>query len=194
MKQLVFLLEEPSMREVLRVVLPQVLPAEISFLLIAHEGKQDLERSIPRKLRAWQNPEACFVVLRDQDSADCLELKRRLCRLSEAGSAPRCLVRIVCRELESWFLGNLKAVSYAFNLPNLAKLQNKEKFRNPDRLANAAVELQRLVRGYQKLSGARAIAQHLDLESNRSRSFQIFLAGLRRMIAELMAPNHSSAK
>jgi hypothetical protein len=51
MKQIVFLLEEKSMKEVLSHVLPQLLPPDISFLLIAHEGKSDLEASIPRKFR-----------------------------------------------------------------------------------------------------------------------------------------------
>jgi hypothetical protein len=188
MKQVVFLLEEPSMREVLGVILPRILPPEISFLLIAHEGKQDLERSIPRKLRAWQNPEACFVIMRDQDSADCQLLKQHLHQLCEASGQTKYLVRIVCRELESWFLGDLKAVSLAFKSPKLAKLQEKEKFRNPDRLASAAIELQKLVRDYQKLGGARSIAPHLDLAVNRSRSFQVFLSGLQRIITDMTSP------
>jgi hypothetical protein len=41
-KQLVFLLEEPSMAEVLKVLLPKVLPDNIGFKLIIHEGKQEL--------------------------------------------------------------------------------------------------------------------------------------------------------
>lgn len=187
MKQLVFLLEEPSMREVLRVILPAILPSEISFLLIVHEGKQDLERSIPRKLRAWQNPEARFVIMRDQDAADCEILKQHLLTLCETAGRTDCLVRIVCRELESWFLGDLNAVSQAFSLPKLSKLQEKEKFRFPDRLGNAATELRKLVRGYQKVSGARTIAQHLDISSNHSKSFQVFLAGLQQLVEEMAA-------
>ena len=33
-----------------------LLTALLSFLCVAHEGKQDLEKSIPRKLRAWREP------------------------------------------------------------------------------------------------------------------------------------------
>ncbi len=187
MKELVFLLEEPSMREVLQAILPGILPPEISLRLVAHEGKQDLERSIPRKLRAWQNPEARFVIIRDQDAANCEVLKQHLLQLCETAGRTNCLVRIVCRELESWFLGDLNAVSQAFDLPKLSKLKDKEKFRNPDHLGNAASELQKLVGNYSKIGGARAIAPHLDLAGNQSHSFQVFLEGLQRLVAEMVA-------
>jgi hypothetical protein len=38
MKQLVFLLEEESMKALLDVLLPQILPQGINFLCIPHEG------------------------------------------------------------------------------------------------------------------------------------------------------------
>jgi hypothetical protein len=185
MKEIVFLLEEPSMRELLNEILPKVIPSHIVFSLHPHEGKQDLERSIPRKLKAWQNPQARFVILRDQDSGNCVDIKQRLHRLCEQTGREGCLIRIVCRELESWFLGDLVAIGTAYELSHLAKLAEKAKSRNPDRLANAAEELQKLVVGYQKVGGARTIAPHLDLENNRSKSFQVFLEGLQRLIGEM---------
>jgi hypothetical protein len=54
---LVFLLEEPSMKALLDVLLPRIIPENITFKCIPHEGKQDLEKSIPKKLKAW-NTEA----------------------------------------------------------------------------------------------------------------------------------------
>lgn len=185
MKEIVFLLEEPSMREVLNAILPQVIPSHIVFSVHPHEGKQDLERSIPRKLRAWQNPQARFVILRDQDSANCLDIKQRLQKLCEQTGRDNCLIRIVCHELEAWFLGDLAAVSVAYDLPHLTRLSEKAKFRNPDRLSNAADELQKLVEGYQKVGGARAIAPHLNLADNRSRSFNVFLEGVQRLVSEI---------
>jgi len=180
--RLVFLLEESSMQEVLEIILPKILPAGVEFLCIPHEGKQDLARSIPRKLRAWRSPEVRFVVIHDQDSVDCVVLKQQLLKLCEEGGRPETLVRIVCHELESWFLGDLGAVETAYQLSGLAKRQQGRKFRQPDELNNAAQELKRLVRRYQKLEGARRIAPHMNLgDANRSRSFHIFLAGLRRL-------------
>lgn len=53
MSRLVFLLEEYSMAVLLEDLLPRIYP-DLPFLCMSHEGKQDLEKSIPRKLRAWQ--------------------------------------------------------------------------------------------------------------------------------------------
>ena len=105
MSQLVFLLEERSMQEVLMVLLPRLLPEHLPFSLIPHEGRTDLERSIPRKLRAWREPGARFVIVRDKDMGDCQKVKQKLSRLCEGAGRTDCLVRIVCHELESWFLG-----------------------------------------------------------------------------------------
>lgn len=53
---LVFLVEEPSMADLLNVLLHRLFPG-LEFRCIEHEGKQDLEKSVPRKLRAWRKPE-----------------------------------------------------------------------------------------------------------------------------------------
>ncbi len=49
MKEIVFLVEEPSMKEFLKAILPRVIPDHITYTIIHHEGKQDLEKSIPQK-------------------------------------------------------------------------------------------------------------------------------------------------
>lgn len=161
MKEIVFLVEELSMKEFLKVILPKVLPDNISYTIIHHEGKQDLEKSIPKKLRAFRQPGIQFVVLIDQDSNDCLLLKSRLLELCQESGRDNCLVRIVCHELESWFLGDLEAVGQAYNLNALARRQRETKFRQPDRLSNPAQVLKLLVPDYQKVSGARAVSKHI---------------------------------
>lgn len=180
MKQLFFLVEEPSMKEVLDALLPFILPPEVGFKIIKHEGKQDLERSIPRKLKAIQIPGVQFIVVRDQDSADCIQVKERLRTLCIQSGRKDSLVRIVCNELESWFLGDLAAVEQAFHRRGLAGRQGNAKYRNPDELHNAAQELKKLVPEYQKISGSRAIAQHMTPDNNCSHSFQVFIEGVRR--------------
>jgi hypothetical protein len=184
MKELVFLLEEPSMRELLKILLPKLLPETVEFQLIAHKGKQHLEKAIPYKLRRWQAPHIHFVIVRDKNSDDCIILKQRLKQLCQQAGQPNALIRIVCHELESWFLGDLAAVEKAFNLKGLAKQQNKKKYRDPDQLANASEELQKLVKNYKKVSGACAIAPHIDLANNRSHSFQVFISGVQKIAQE----------
>lgn len=182
MTQLVFMLEEPSAKMALDILLPKILPPDVSFLCIPHEGKQNLERSIPIKLKHWNVPDSWFVIIRDKDQSDCVDLKARLKRLCENSGRPETLVRIAVHELESWFLGDLAAVAAAFDQPRLAEKQNSRKFRNPDALANAKEEIGKLVKGYQKMAGARAIAPHLNPETNLSESFQQLLSGLQNYL------------
>lgn len=182
MIQFVFLLEEESMKACLNVLLPRILPDGITFKCIPHEGKQDLEKSIPRKLKGWNQPNTRFVIVRDKDSADCIEVKNRLLRLCQEAGRNDVLVRIACHELESWFLGDLNAVEQAFKLDNIAKLQHKRKYKNPDQLSNASEELEKIVKSYRKVSGAKEIAQHLSLKNNCSISFNNFLKGVSRLI------------
>lgn len=181
MKQLVFLLEEESMKVLLDVLLPKILPLDVDFICIPHEGKQDLEKSIPRKLKAWRTS-ATFIIVRDKDGADCVELKKRLVGLCVQAGRGDSLIRIACHELEAWFLGDLAAVEKAFEIKKLSAYQQKYKFKEPDKLANASEELEKLVKGYRKVSGARKIAQHMNIHQNYSHSFNCFISGVCRLI------------
>jgi hypothetical protein len=96
MKKLIFFLEEASMREMLDILLPRVLPQNVGFQLIAHKGKQHLEKAIPYKLRRWQAAHVHFVIMRDQNSDDCVKLIQRLKKLCQQAGEPEALVRIVC--------------------------------------------------------------------------------------------------
>ncbi|MEM9452924.1 MAG: DUF4276 family protein [Myxococcota bacterium] len=179
---LVFMVEELSMKAFLEGFLPRVLPHDIQYLIIPHEGKSDLEKSIPRKLRAWRAPDARFVIVRDQDNSDCRKIKDQLRTLCRRAGRSDALIRIACRELESWFLGDLEGVAEAFNLPKLASMKEKSKFRAPDSLGNPSQELAKLVPGYGKVRGARAMGPLLDVARCRSTSLKSFEAGLRRLI------------
>ena len=76
-------------------------------------------------MAGWNVPDTKFVILHDQDSADCKELKQKLRRIVEQ-TGKEAVIRIVCRELESWYFGDLRAVSLAYN-ENLEPLPQKEK-------------------------------------------------------------------
>ena len=190
MKELVFLLEEASARAMLQSLLQRLLHPDIRPRFIAFEGKQDLEKQLPKRLRGYLNRQARFIVLRDQDSApDCIALKVQLYeRCKQAGRENETLVRIACTELETYYLADLAAVEQALGLKNLTRLQGSSKFRNPDRLGNPSTELATLTKGiYQKVSGSRDIGKYLDLSNERSYSFKNLIRGIRRMESELLA-------
>ena len=189
MRELVFLLEEASARAMLESLLPRILSPEIKPRLIPFEGKQDLEKQMVKRLRAYQNPHARFIVMRDQDShADCKALKASLIeRCREAGKDSVTLVRIACRELESFYLADLAAVEAGLGIRGLVKQQQTVKFRQPDRLGSPSKELKKLTKErYQKVSGSRQIGQHLDWENVRSDSFRNLIAGVQRLEQELL--------
>lgn len=184
MTQLVFFLEEPSAREMLKGLLPKLLPANVTPQYVVFEGKQDLEKRLPIRLRAWQQPDAKFVVMRDQDRGSCKAIKQNLLEQCAASGKPDTLVRIACHELETFYLGDLNAVALSIGPDNIVRLQGKAKYRDPDRLANPAEELKKLAPSYQKVSGSRAIGPLLDIDNNRSNSFNALINGVRRLLGE----------
>src|SRR5580698_6282898 len=107
--RIIFMTEEESMGKTLRELLPKLFPGFLEYehwLILEHNGKSDLEASYPRKMREWREPNVKFVILRDNDGANCRKLKRQLISKIPHGT-PEFLIRIVCQELESWFLGDL---------------------------------------------------------------------------------------
>lgn len=173
MTTLVFCLEEPSARAMLQGVLPRLLDGDIEVKYIVFEGKQDLHKQLVKRLRHWQQPDTRFVVMRDQDSGDCNAIQAELTELCVRAGRADALVKIACRELESFYLGDLAAVEAGLSLKGLARQQANRKYRDPDALVNASEEMYKVTQGkYQKLLGSRSIGPHLRLDgSNASRSF-----------------------
>ena len=183
MKTLVFFLEEPSAKAMLNGLLPRLLPAGWLPRYVVFEGKQDLEKQLPRKLQAWRLPGCKFVILRDKDSGDCVVIRKGLVEKCCAANKPNVLVRIAIHELESWYLGDLAAVEAGLGVRNLARKQLSRKFREPDTLASPTRELRRLTSGkYQKVSGSRAIGIHLSIKNNHSQSFRKFISGVKNIV------------
>lgn len=186
--RLIFLLEEPSMKALLDGLLPRLFPGwepETHFKCVPHQGKSDLDASVPRKLNAWRIPGDRFVIVRDNDNAKCTDIKQRYLAICHAAGRPDTLVRLVCQELESWYIGDLQALAEAFDNPKLDTPAQRKRFTHPDEWEKPSAEVARLVPGFQKIGGARSMAQCLQVEGNRSRSFQVFVDGVRRVAQEM---------
>lgn len=183
---LVVLVEGQTEPVVLRSIIEKLgIPAS-TVKIIPHQGVSDLEKSLPKKLRGWNDPSAKFLVLRDNDGGDCLARKAKLEKIAaDAGKKDRTVIRIVCQEIEAWFLGDPLALEAAGYIkrgarPSLLK-------RDPDSVLKPSKELERLVRrgpnprSYQKISGAEKIAPHLSLTENSSTSFKHTVAAIRQL-------------
>lgn len=180
MRQIVILTEKASARIVVQFL------AESRNLLdrvrvIQHEGKTDLEASIPRKIGHWRAAEPPrFIILRDNDGGNCARLKGRLRDIVPENSHSRVKIRIVMHELENWYLGDFKAIAAAGLLPieKIDGLEKRAKYRDPERLANAKQEFKRLVGGRGQIELANLIGPHLVAERNRAKSLHNFVAAL----------------
>lgn len=181
MKTIVFLLEEPSAQDALQGILPEILPPDVTPVFLVFEGKQDLEKRMMRRIRGWLTPNSAFLVLRDQDNGDCQVIKERLRALCREAGKPDAVVRIACRTLESWFVGDWEAVGKAYQQPKLSMLKQKALYQNPDHLGDPVNELRKFIPEYQKRDGARRISRHLNLTCNSSKSFLIFVEAVRRL-------------
>ena len=140
-----FLVEEPSAEVALSNIIPKIIGHDISFAIHPHQGKQDLFKKLPGRLkgyRAWLPEDWRIVVLIDADKEDCKKLKakleeiarekRLLTKSATSGSSNfQVLNRLAIEELEAWFFGDVEALHAAYpRVPiNLGKKAN---YRDPD--------------------------------------------------------------
>lgn len=190
MRTLYVLVEEESARAVVEAVwiLIQDQFPEDTLQVKVHQGKQDLQRAIRKVVPALSHvPNARILILHDQDSSDCQELKQRLLSLLVGSTAP-IKVRIVCRELESWFLGDLNALAQIFPRFRPDRIQKPSRFRKIDSVVNPFKELKRMVpelseRNVSKVWLSKTIATRLSLEGNKSESFNHFIGAIRVLLS-----------
>lgn len=183
MKKVVFLLEEESMEHLLRGVLPRMVPSGVEgrdWVLIPHRGKSDLEQSIPRKLRAWREPGTMFFIIRDQDSANCVSVKKQLLGIAEKAKRADTVVRIACRELEAWYFGDLDVLADEYSAKELKSLKSKNGFREPDTIGSPANELEKRLPDFGKTDAARRMGRRISIDgTNTSISYTHVLRSIR---------------
>ena len=99
------------------------------------------------------------------------------------------LTRIAIEEIEAWFLGDMPAIHTVY--PRVPGTLEKSKgLRNPDDIKGGTWEyLERVLMKYgyhrgglEKTRAAREIAAYVEPTRNRSKSFQVFCQGLRKLV------------
>lgn len=199
---LVFFVEEQSMEAFLRAVLPKLLPGRVFWDIHAFQGKQDLLRKLPNRLRGLAGvlaPTSKIVVLVDRDDDDCRRLKKELESIADqaglrAGSAQlsdrEVINRIVVEELEAWYFGDWEAVREIF--PKVSSnVPSKKQFRDPDAIAGGTWEtLERILQragyyktGIAKITLAQSVGSRFDPNRCTSRSFRCFRDALGKVVS-----------
>ena len=198
-----FFLEEPSAEEALKHLLPKILK-DVSYEFHTFQGRDKMLKDLPERLKGeqWIPDNWRIVVLIDEDRKDCHELKAYLERtahevgfVTKSSAAPdedfQVVNRIAVEEIEAWFFGDVEALHTAY--PRVSRnLQYQAKYRNPDAVPGGTSEaLERLLiqkKYYNdripKPIVAQNIAQHMVPSRNRSKSFQVFVEGLKACVGE----------
>jgi hypothetical protein len=184
------LVEEPSMSHVLSNVLPKVLPEGYELnrncFIRIFDGKQDLQKHIPQKVRAYKNfsQPVKLIIIQDKDSNDCIQLKQQIRQLivDNNPTIPH-LIRIACTELESWYIGDMAAIEKIYPKFKAARHVNKAKFRNPD-ACNAYDEIRQLIPSFQKGYASKNIPQYFNVDQNKSLSFNHLINGIQQFLSE----------
>jgi hypothetical protein len=191
------------MEVLLRELLPRMIDLDVSFAVHAHQGKADLLRKLPNRLRGyggWLPQSSRIIVIVDRDDDECVRLKQVMensakaanLRTTRAIGAPDWQVanRIAIEEMEAWFFGDWPAVRSAY--PRASnRVPSKASYRYPDAIAGGTWEaLERVLQsadyfplGLRKLELARSVGRNMDPVRNISPSFQAFRRAVEDAIA-----------
>ena len=167
-----------------------------SWRIHRYKGISHLLKDLPSTLQAFGNSlddSSAVVVVVDSDDRDCIKFKQDLLNvLNACNPRPSTLFRIAIEEGEAWLLGDRAAVKSAY--PNatdevLNRYVQDSICGTWEVLADAihpsgASQLKALgypIAGIAKCDWARNIAPHMDVDKNKSKSFQVFRDGVRKL-------------
>jgi len=189
MKTLYVLTEEPSIKNVFEVILPKILPQNVNFHILVHQGKNDLKKVLSEKIASLSRVEgAKILITMDQDANDCKQLKQKLSDLIGKNCNCDYKIRIVCRELESWLLGDLSAIERAFPKFKSGLYTKKPQMRNVDKTKGKPSDLLlRIIPEFKdrknlpKIELSKKVAPFLDIVNNCSPSFNHTIKAIRQL-------------
>ena len=160
-----------------------------------YKGISHLLKDLPSTLQAFgkslPNSSAVVVVV-DSDDRDCIKFKQDLLDVLKAcNPRPKTLFRIAIEEGEAWLLGDRAAVKAAYPSAKEAILNNyiQDSICGTWEVLADAIHpggSQPLKVGYQVAGKAKSdwasnIAPFMDIDANKSKSFQVFRDGVRNL-------------
>lgn len=202
-QHLEMLVEEPSMEQFLRQLMPRLLPRDRTFEVHPFQGKGDLLSKLEDRLSAysrWLPEDWRVVVVLDRDDDDCRMLKQRLETIAEraqlltrsraVGGNWQLVNRIAVEELEAWYFGDWDAVRDVYPRVS-ANIPAKQPFRDSDAIRGGTWEaFERILKqhgyfetGLRKLEAARNLGPYVNPGRSRSQSFRAFCAAVQEAVA-----------
>jgi predicted N-formylglutamate amidohydrolase len=98
MGRIEILVEEASMEECLRNLLPKIVPnhwkLDENYFIRKHQGKSDLKKSIKSKIPVFNHwhESISVIILHDQDSSECKSLKEEIKQLCNHFNKPLLII------------------------------------------------------------------------------------------------------
>ena len=167
-----------------------------SWRIHRYKGISHLLKDLPSTLQAFGNSlddSSAVVVVVDSDDRDCIKFKQDLLNvLNACNPRPNTLFRIAIEEGEAWLLGDRPALTSAYPNAKASVLDNY----NQDSICgtwevladaihpSGASQLKALgypIAGIAKCDWARNIAPQMNVDKNKSKSFQVFRDGVKKL-------------
>ena len=154
-----FLVEEPSAEVALQNLVPKILGSGITFNIHVFQGKPDLLKNLPKRLRGYRNwipSDWLIFVLLDNDEKNCYDVKFLMEKIvHDEGLTTRSnpnhdgnfqvINRLAIEELEAWFFGDVEALRAAY--PRIPKnFNSRKKYRNPDSISKTCEALEHVLK------------------------------------------------
>ena len=193
------LVEDRSGSIALACILEKILGvnnSEHSWRIHPQRGKRRLLDRLPQLLQGYGKSLRHYgvvVVVVDLDTRDCRAFKQELISVLEACEPrPKALFRIAIEESEAWLLGDRDAVKAAYPGAKTAILDGyvQDSLCGTWAVLADAVypggsarlkELSYPYTGTAKCEWAEKIAPRMNVDRNRSKSFQVFRDGVRKL-------------
>ena len=185
---LVLVVEEPSKRHFLEPFLRQwSLPPSLIVKFVVANGHSDLTTRLYTLSRSWRTPNTRFVVLCDQDSADCVARKQELVAQIPQSRRRDVVVRIVCTELEGWYLTDTAALEKA--LPGFARrVGRRPELRGPPDGIDRPADRIASQMSFRKRDLAREMGARMSRNQSSSPSLNLFTGTLDQILGDLESP------
>jgi len=188
MKTLHIFTEELSAKKCFENIRTNFFPSH-NFEIHPHSSREELKKRLPKVIPSLSKTNDVRILITiDQDKNNCKKLKTELEKIVQEKCLCPYKIRIVCKELESWFFGDLEAVTKAYPRFNSTLHRNKTKMKNVDEIEQPNKEFLKIIPDFKninrlpKVEFAERVSAHLSLDHNTSLSFQNTINAIKFLI------------